>query len=148
MKKLLFLLTITSVAIGCSKTTTTGPADTAPRGGYNNAAPRSGEGNAAVKKLTVTAANEQTINRGSTDKVLITINRDNFNDPVTISFSNLPQGIQVEGDKEMVIATGSNTLTVTLKADANATPGDYNVTINAKAPGLETNAHQFKLTIK
>jgi hypothetical protein len=38
------------------------------------------------------AAEAQTISRGGTDKILITINRDYFNDPVTISFTDLPQG--------------------------------------------------------
>jgi hypothetical protein len=135
MKQLLITLTLTGLLAGCNKTTTVG-SGTSPR-----------TGDPVVKKLTVTAPQTQTLARGATDKVTVMINRDNFNDPVTITFSDLPTGVTVT-EKELVIAASSNTGTATLVADKEAAVGEHMVTITAKTTGLDNNVQRFKLTVK
>jgi hypothetical protein len=135
MKKMLMTLAMTAVLLGCNKTTTTG----------TGMSTRTGE--RVTKKLTVMAANDQTVARGATDKVTVTVNRDNFNDPVTVTLSGLPKGVTVS-EKDLVIPASGNTVTATLVADKEAAVGDHNVTITAKAEGVEENKQTFKLTVK
>lgn len=137
MKKYILLLPILVMALGCDNHTTSSLG--------TKTSTRSGE--AVVKKLSLTASKEQTINRGSTDKVSVSITRSNFTDPVTIMVSDLPKGIEVV-EKDMIIATGSTSLTLTLKAAADATPGEYSVTLSASAPDMEKTSQTFKLTVK
>jgi hypothetical protein len=135
MKKLILTLALTAAVIGCNKSTTTTT-------GINT---RTGE--PVTKSLSVMAKDAQTIARGATDKVTVTINRDNFNDPVTVSFSGLPTGVTV-AEKELVIPAGSKMATATLTADKEAAVGDHTVTITAKATGIPDNQQTFKLTVK
>jgi uncharacterized membrane protein len=124
------------VSAGCEQTTTTGP-----QGGTTART-------ASPKRLTLTAAKDQTIRRGDTDKILVAINRDNFNDPVTVRVTGLPKGISVLEGNDAVIPGGSNSATVTLKAAADADLGEHNVTLSAEAAGLEKNSQVFRLTVK
>lgn len=135
LKKIGAAVLVLAVAVGCQKTTSTGPG-----------APKAG-GGTTLKKLTVIAAKNQSIKQGDTDKVLITITRDNFDDPVTIKLNNLPKGVEVVGGK-VEIPRGSNSATVQLKANDDAEPGEHDVTIAADAPGLNENTQTFKLNIK
>src|SRR5687768_14026981 len=109
------------VTVGCEKTTTTGPGATTRT---TTSGPTSTTRTEASqpKKLTLMAAKNHTIARGDTDKVTATINRDNFDDPVKVSFSGLPKGVTAV-DTDASIASGSNSVTVTLKADATAEVG-------------------------
>jgi len=93
------------------------------------------------------AAKNQTITQGGSDKVTIAINRDNFNDPVTIRLNDLPQGVQAV-PMEIVIPAGSSSATVELKAADNASVGEHRVQIDAVAPGLGENVQMFTLTVK
>lgn len=124
------------VAAGCQKTTSTGVGENKPGG------------EKTVKKLTLIAAKSQTIKRGDTDKVMITITRDHFDDPVTVRLNDLPKGIEVVGEQSAVIPKGSNSVTLELKATDDAEVGEHDVTIAADAPGLDENTQTFKLTVK
>jgi hypothetical protein len=130
------MLGLALVVTGCQKTSTTGPGGTKVGGGTTD-----------KKELTLTAATSQTLARGASDKVMLTINRDNFSDPVKVRFENLPTGVTVV-DKDITIASGDNKATVTLQADATAPIGDHQVKIVAEAPGVAPNEQAFKLTIK
>jgi uncharacterized membrane protein len=137
MKKLILLMSVLSLAVGCNNTTTSSVG--------TKTSTRTGE--PVVKKLTLTAAKDQTINRGATEKVGISISRSNFDDPVMISVSDLPKGIEVV-EKDLLMATGSTSITITLKAAADAAPGEHNVTLSASAPGMDATTQTFKLTVK
>src|SRR5262245_26828854 len=103
---------------GCeNKTTTTG-----------STVPSSTPGKPAVKRLTVKAAPTQTIKQGDTDEVSIKIDRDNFNDPVTIRLNELPKGITCE--PQVVIPANSSSGTFTLKAAPDAEVGEFEVKID------------------
>ena len=127
------------VVVGCQeqKTTTQGP------GGVN---PRTGQEEA--KKLTMSTAKEQTIKRGDTDKVKVSISRDNFKDPVRLRVDKLPKGVALVNPEDAVIPADSNSTTLTLKADQQAEPGDHPVQITAEAPGIERNTQTVNLHVK
>jgi len=94
------------------------------------------------------AAKDQTIKRGETDNVLVTINRDNFNEPVNIRVTGLPKGVTVDSPKDPIIAANDNTMTIVLRAGADAATGEHTVTLNAEARDMEKNAQTFRLTVK
>ncbi|MBI3864649.1 MAG: hypothetical protein HY290_22455 [Planctomycetia bacterium] len=126
---------------GCQETTSTGPAP-ATSGG-----PPATRSQTEIKKLSLTAAKAQTIKQGDTDDVAIKINRDNFNDAVTIRLNDLPKGVELIGN-EAVIPAGQNSITLQLKAAPDAEVGEHKVQIDAKAPGLADNVQTFTLTVK
>ena len=136
MKKLFLLLSVLVLTVGCNNTTSSIGTKTSSR-----------TGEPIVKKLSLTAAKTQTITRGSTDKVSITISRTNFDEAVTVAITSLPTGVEVV-EKEMTIPAGATSLTLTLKAAADAPVGEHNVTITASTPGLENTSQAFKLTVK
>jgi len=128
------------LAVGCQQSTSTGPAPVSAPGTAHRQ-------DAGLKKLTVTAAKDQSIEQGESDKVLVTINRDNFDDPVTIRLNDLPVGVECMNN-DVVIPAGSNSATLTLKAALDAPVGEHNVTIAADAPGLDRNTQVFVLSVK
>jgi hypothetical protein len=145
MKRLLpiGLLGLALIVTGCQQSTSTGPS-----GVTKKMTPGETKVSASgAKKLTLTAKEAQTVARGSSDKVQLTINRDNFNDPVTVKFTGLPKGVEVV-EKDMTFDASENMKTFTLQAGGDAALGDHNVTITAEAPGLSPNTQTFKLTIK
>jgi len=125
------------LAAGCeNKTTTTG---SVPGAGTS--------GTAAVKKLTVKRPTGQSIKQGDSDQVSISINRDNFNDPVTIRLENLPKGV-VCVESQVVVPAGEKSIKLTLKAAPDAEVGEHDVKIAATAPGIDENVQTFKLDVK
>jgi len=137
MKKLILLISVAVLTIGCNKSTTTSDTKIS-----------SNTGDRVRKELKLTSAKDQTITRGATDKVDVKITRTNFDDPVNIELSGLPKGVEVV-EKEMTIPSAATTLTFTLRAAADAAQGDHNVTITATTPGIaEKTTQSFKLTVK
>ena len=137
MRKFICLLCLSAVAVvGCNNTTTTSGTRVSPTSGET-----------LVKKLTLTAAKDQTISRNGTDKITITVKRENFNDPVSVGLTGLPTGVQI-AEKEMSIGSSKDSVTLTLNAAADAALGDHQVTITAEAPGIPRNSQTFKLTVK
>jgi len=116
-----------ALALGCQQTSVEGP------GG---------------KKLTVVKPADQTLRRGETNQITLTINRDNFRDPVDVKFENLPKGVQVQ-DKDKKIATGDNTATFTLVADASADlVENHEVKVSATGPDGMKVTETFRLSVK
>ncbi len=98
------------------------------------------------EELTLTAPEPQTIYQGNTAPVTVKITRKGFNDPVTLAF-DLPNGVQV-ADADKTIAASKESGEFTLKAAADATPGDdQTVKITAKG-GSATTSVSFTLTVK
>ena len=102
------------------------------------------------KKLTLTVPNtSHTITQDQTDEVLVNINRDNFNDPVTITVSDLPPGVTLE-TKDMIIQPDKYNLTITLRAAADAKAvTDHEFHISAASGDVKTaEPAKVKLTVK
>jgi hypothetical protein len=102
----------------------------------------------ATRKLTLTVADSQTVTQGETDKVMATINRTNFKDEVTIEVSDLPKGVTLES-RDMTIPADQNSITLTLKAAADASPTEDHVFhVVAKSKDIKSETANVKLTVK
>ena len=125
--------------VGCQeqKSTTSGPAGVNPR-----------TGQAEAKKLTLTTAREQTLKRGDTDNVKVSIRRENFNAPVRVHIDNLPNGVQILNAEDAVIPADADSTTLTLEADPAAPVGDHPLQISADASGLDINTQTVTLHVK
>lgn len=137
MKRLLVLTTVFAflTATGCEMKSGTAPSTDPNKPG-------------ATRKLTLTSADSQTITQGTTDKVTVNVNRDNFKEPVTIEVSDLPKGVTVE-NADMTIPADQNNITITLKADpAAATVSDHVFHIRGKAKDITSDPLNVKLTVK
>lgn len=100
------------------------------------------------KKLTLSQPANQTLRQGGTNDVLITINRDNFRDAVTVRFENLPEGVQLL-DRDKKIAAGDSRATFTLKADDTAPPVEnHEVKVTVEGPDDMKVTEPFKITVK
>ena len=133
---------LTAALVGCNQGTSTAPGTSRS----TNTTNRSADDNA--RKLTVTVREDQTITQNITDEVSVMIDRDNFNGPVEIKISDLPAKVSVVTDK-MTIPADQDSLTVTLKAAADAPPvEDHAVKVSAKAPDMPEATTTFKLTVK
>jgi hypothetical protein len=100
------------------------------------------------KKLTLTKPADQTLKRGEPNQVKVSINRDNFRDAVTITFEDLPAGVQVQ-DKEKKIAPEENSATFTMQADAKAEMvTNHNVKVIATGPDGMKVTEVFKISVK
>jgi len=135
------ILTVLSLAALCAwgcenKTTTTGPAPAGTSGKSNE-----------VKKLTLKAAEKESIKQGDSYDLKIKIERKNFDDPVTVRLSDLPEGVTSDM-AEVVIPAGTTETKVKLTAAADAAVGEHDVKIDAKAPGVDDNMQTMKLTVK
>jgi hypothetical protein len=137
MKRISILAALALVALGCQESTSTGPA-TPP---VSNAP---ADASAGQKKLTVMALESHTVKQGDTDNVMVTINRDNFNDPVTLAVEGLPTGVTGTAP---TIAAGDSSATIVLKAEPTAAVGEHSITLTAQAPGLDKNTQQFTLKV-
>jgi hypothetical protein len=101
-----------------------------------------------VRKLTLTVSGDHTITQGTTDDVMVLVNRSNFKDDVTLEVSDLPKGVTTM-TKDLVVAGDKNTFTLTLKADADAPPvKDHMFHIVGKAKDIKSDTLNVKLTVK
>lgn len=103
------------------------------------------------RKLSVKGPTSQTVIQDRTDEMSVSVDRDGFSGPVTISLKNLPKGVTVE-TKDLTLPADKNSLTVTIKAapDAPAVV-DHVVQVMAKAndqADMPEVASDFKLTVK
>jgi hypothetical protein len=129
---------LAAAVVGCNQGTSTAP-------GTSRATNRSTDETA--RKLTVTVREDQVITQNLTDEVTVMIDRDNFSGPVDIKISDLPSKVSVVTDK-MSIPADKDSLTVTLKADADAPPvTDHLAKVSAKAADMPEASTTFKLTV-
>lgn len=101
----------------------------------------------AGKKLTVKAPSDTSVTAGDTAEINVSITREKFNDPVTLNFTGLPDGVTVmESDRN--ITKDSSSARFTLKADVDARPvEDHRATVTASGGGLTQEA-TFLVTVK
>jgi hypothetical protein len=100
------------------------------------------------EKLTLTTKKSQTITQDKTDEMDVAITRKEFSGPVELAVNDLPKGVTLE-TKDLTIPDGKNTLTLTLKAAADAPPvTDHVFHIVAKAKDIPPVTDEVKLTVK
>jgi hypothetical protein len=126
-------------AVGCGKTATSSAPSKDP------AKPNT------ARKLSVKGPASQTVTQDRTDELSVSVSREGFSGPVTVSLNNLPKGVTVE-TKDLTLPADKNSLTVTIKAAPDAPAViDHVVQVVAKAKeesDLPEVASDFKLTVK
>ncbi len=99
------------------------------------------------KKLTLKAPAATSIKPGETATIHVGITREKFNDPVVLTFADLPKGVTIM-DNDLSISKDVNSAKLTLKAADDASPvADHKVTVTALGGGLKQEA-TFKVTVK
>ena len=99
------------------------------------------------RKIVLAKVADQTMKRGEKNKVMVAVTRTNINDPLDVTFENLPKGVTVE-EKDKKIATNENSVNYSLMAAADAdlvTNHEVKVTVSH---GDIKVADTFKLTVK
>lgn len=100
------------------------------------------------KKLTLTYPKQVDVAPGGTTKVVLTVARTNFDEPVTVEISGLPTGVSV-ADKDMTIAKGVTEGNFFLTATEAAKPGNgLAFKVTAKSAGMVNGPFDVKLTVE
>lgn len=103
---------------------------------------------ASGRKLTLMKPADQTLTRGETNKVAVTIARSNFDGPVNIMFEDLPKGVKlVEGKKSIEKDDSLDTWTLMADAEADLVT-NHAVRIIAEGPEGLRAAETFYITVK
>lgn len=99
------------------------------------------------KKLTVTVPASTSVKQGETASIKVDITRDKFNDPVSLKFSGLPEGVSIM-ENDLTISKDATGAKLTLKADPDAKIEEgHKVTVTAWGGGI-TEAKTFNVTVK
>jgi hypothetical protein len=100
------------------------------------------------KELTVTGPGNTSITQGDTTKIKVSVSRKNFNDPVEITFDQLPEGVTI-AEETKTIAKDADSTHFTLKADEKAKPvQNHAVKLSASGGGMKAGPIEFKLDVK
>jgi hypothetical protein len=73
------------------------------------------------EKLSLGVPEKVSLSQGGEKKFTISVNRENLEGPVQITFGDLPAGVTV-ADKEMTMPEGKNQIFVTMKAEEDSPP--------------------------
>jgi hypothetical protein len=96
-------------------------------------------------RLALSEPADQSMAQGESNKVAITVDRHGFADEVSITFSNLPDGVRVTGD---TIKAGDSTRDFVLIASPTARVVDKQI-VTVKAQGSNiTTSQTFELTVR
>jgi hypothetical protein len=102
-----------------------------------------------AKGLTVnTNKDSYTVKQGEQVDVEVTVNREGFDDDVTITFDKLPKGVTAPPPADTVLKKGTTKADYNLKAADDAPEVDnHGIIVEAKGGGKEA-THAIKLTVK
>lgn len=103
--------------------------------------------NAAGKKLSLSQPSNQTLTRGETNEIAISINRENFATAVKVTFSNLPNGVHVVDEREIPGDQSRMTYTLHAANDADLV-ANHESRVTAEGPDKMATTQTFKLTIQ
>jgi uncharacterized membrane protein len=127
-----------SALIGCNQGTSGGP-------GTTGAQPTFGQADNTFN-LTVPMMSSS-LQQGDTEEATIGIKRaTNFDQDVTLTFSDIPQGVTIE-PSDPVIKSGATEAKVSIKADDDASLGDFKVKVTGQPADGSEALVDFKLTI-
>jgi uncharacterized membrane protein len=108
---------------------------------------KKGSAAADTKSVSVKVAEDTTVKQGGEAKIKVTITREKFEEPVTLKFTDLPEGVSIV-ETDMTIAKADKSAEFTLKAAADAKAmDDHKVTVTASS-GTITNDATFKVSVK
>ncbi|MEQ8768651.1 MAG: hypothetical protein RL885_32390 [Planctomycetota bacterium] len=94
------------------------------------------------RALTLLRPKDQSLSRGGTNKVLVTVERDGFSGPIAIEFEDLPDGVRViEEDPQVPADDYFQNFTFYVEDNAPVV-SDHSIRIIATGPnGLEAVEH-------
>lgn len=98
------------------------------------------------RKLSVVQPSSQTMNRGDTNKIDISVSRTNFGDALGVTFSDLPRGTTVVEDKKIASDRSSGTYTLHSAPDADLVTNHVS-RVTVEGPGGMTATETFKITV-
>jgi hypothetical protein len=99
------------------------------------------------KELTVKAPNPVSVTQGKSQTFEVGITRKGFTDPVTLDFSDLPEGVTVE-ESDKTIGKDKTTGTFTLKAKDNAPEnGGHKAKVRASGGGAKAGPVEFTVKV-
>ena len=92
------------------------------------------------KELKLTAPGGLTLKQGEAKNVKITISRKEFNEPVDVDISGLPEGVTIKEGKKLKIDKDAVEVTITVMADEKApvTKEGAKAMISASGGGVNT----------
>jgi hypothetical protein len=100
------------------------------------------------KKLSMLKPTNQTLKRGDTNQVAITVWRESINSDVSVSFDNLPKGVKViEKDKKMKDSDYIVNYTMFAANDAGLVSGQV-VKVTATGPDGLAVTETFEMSVK
>ncbi|KAF0243512.1 MAG: hypothetical protein FD180_3296 [Planctomycetota bacterium] len=103
---------------------------------------------AGGKKLSMLKPVNQTLKRGDTNKVMITVWRESISSDVAVRFDNLPNGVKViEGDKKVKDSDYVVNYTMFAANDAGLVSGQV-VKVTAEGPDGLAVTESFEMTVK
>jgi hypothetical protein len=98
------------------------------------------------EKLTIAKPRAQDIERGGTETVTVHLKREHFSDPVNISVSDLPAGVEAV---DVPRATTGEKVEFVLRANDNADLVDnHRVLVSAEGPEGYRATETFRLSVK
>ena len=109
-----------------------------------------GEERVSQQTVSMTAPRAVTINPGAETVASISVNRENFSDPIRLKMSNLPEGITVSKSiqNEIILSEDARTADFTLSASTMVDPVEnHQITVTAHAEGLPTITETIALTV-
>jgi hypothetical protein len=102
---------------------------------------------ASGRRLTLTKPTNQSLKRGETEQVGVSIGREKFTGPVKVKFTKLPQGVTVVVNKE--IASDQTSADYTLHAANEADlVENHEAAVTAEGPDGLATTQTFLITVK
>ena len=114
--------------------------------GCTNRGPGTPDGDGA-KKLTLKAPADASLTQGETATINVVIAREKFNEPVTLKFTGLPEGVTIV-ENDPTIAKDATSAKLTLRAAADAKVMDSHAITITGAGGGMTQEATFKVSVK
>lgn len=114
------------VALGCEQTTVEGT------GG---------------RKLTLLQPFQQTMRRGETNEITITVGRTNFVAPIEVKFSDLPRGVEVVENEKIPADQDVGIYTLHAEPDADLVT-HHVVKVTVEGPEGMTATETFEITVR
>lgn len=101
------------------------------------------------KKLKITGpAGTTGITQGETEKITVSVAREDFKGPIKVEVMDLPSGVSVV-ESEMTIPDGKNDITLTLKAEPDAAAKQGHVAkVKASAEGMTAGPVDFTIDVE
>ena len=98
------------------------------------------------KKLTLVKPSNQTLRRGETNEIAISIGRDNFGGPVKVKFAKLPKGVEAVETRDIPAEQTHATYTLHASNDADLVQ-NFEAAVTVEGPDGMATTQTFLVSI-